>query len=375
MIIIFCIITALYTILMCILYVAYQKVKPFKLTHETATSRFSVIVPFRNETQNLNALLNSIRSIDYPKKLYEVILIDDNSEDASVGTIESYIRKNKITNISIIKNKRHSNSPKKDAIKTAIFNAKYEWIITTDADCVVTPSWLQSFNQFIIAKSPKLIVAPVTYKGSNTALNCFQLHDFLSLQTATVAGFGISNPFLCNGANLCYDKTMFNDLNGFEGNDNIASGDDVFFMAKVFNNNPKDVHYIKSRSAIVYTIPESTLKGLFNQRVRWASKTSAYNNIFSKILAFIVLLMNASLVLCFVSALLGLLSWLFLSIIFVVKFSVDLLFVSRSSSFYRQNTTLTSYPINSLIYPFFVVLVSCFSVFSSYTWKGRSFKK
>lgn len=375
MIIIISIITALYTILMCVLYVAYQKVKPFKLTNETEATRFSIIIPFRNEAQNLDALLDSIKAINYVKNLYEIIFVDDESKDNSVGIIKSYIRDNEHTDISILKNERHSNSPKKDAIKTAISKAKYEWIITTDADCIVTSNWLQSFNQFIIAKSPKLIVAPVTYKSTYTILNYFQLHDFLSLQTATVSGFGISNPFLCNGANLCYDKTIFNDLNGFEGNDDIASGDDVFFMAKVFNNNPKDVHYLKSRSAIVFTIPESTLKGLFNQRVRWASKTSAYNNTFSKILAFIVLLMNASLVLCSVLVILGLFSWQFLSIFFVVKFSIDLLFISRSSSFFRQNTTLMAYPLNSFIYPFFVVFVSFYSIFFSYKWKGREFKR
>ena len=375
MIIIISIITALYTILIGVLYVAYQKVKPFKLTHQAETSRFSIIIPFRNEAQNLDALLDSIKAIKYGKKLYEIIFVDDESEDNSVGIIKSYIRDNENTDISILKNERQSYSPKKDAIKTAISKAKYEWIITTDADCIVTSNWLQSFDQFIIAKCPKLIVAPVTYKSTYSILNYFQLHDFLSLQTATVSGFGISNPFLCNGANLCYDKSTFNDLNGFEGNDDIASGDDVFFMAKVFNNSPKDIHYIKSRSAIVYTRPQSTLPSLFNQRVRWASKASAYNNTFSKILAFIVLLMNASLVLCTVLALLGLFSWQFLSILFVMKFSIDILFISRSSCFFKQNITLISFPLNSFIYPFFVVLVSFYSIFFSYKWKGRQFKR
>lgn len=368
-------ITALYVIIISVLCFAYQKVKLFKPIYGNPTSRFSIIVPFRNEAKNLEALLSSIYAIDYPKSLFEVIFVDDDSEDDSVEIIKRYVRKNKLTKISIIKNIRHSNSPKKDAIQTAISQAKFEWINTTDADCVVPSLWLKAFDVFIKSQAPKLIVAPVTYNVSNTILDNFQLHDFLSLQTATVGGFGIGNPFLCNGANLCYSKSIFKELKGFEGNNTIASGDDLFFMEKVAKKNPKDIHFLKSEDAAVYTNPEATLNSLFNQRVRWASKTSAYSNVFSKILAFIVLLMNASLVVCFVFTLLGLLPWQILSVFFVIKFSIDFFFILRSSTFFKQNNSLLKYPLNSLIYPFFVVAVSFYSMFFKYQWKGRSFNK
>jgi biofilm PGA synthesis N-glycosyltransferase PgaC len=375
MIVIFGTIAALYVIILSVLYFAYQKVKPFKPTYENPTSRFTIIVPFRNEAKNIEALLGSLGSLNYPKKLYEIILVDDDSEDDSVGIIERYIRINNIPEISILKNIRHSNSPKKDAIQTAISQAKFEWTITTDADCVVPILWLQTFDAFIKIETPKLIVAPVTYDVSNTILDNFQLHDFLSLQTATVGGFGLRNPFLCNGANLCYSKSIFNELNGFEGNNTIASGDDLFIMEKVAEIYPKDIHFLKSEDATVYTHPETTLISLFNQRVRWASKTSAYSNVFSKILAFLVLLMNAILVACFVFTLLGLLSWQILSVFFVIKFSIDFFFILRSSTFFKQNNSLLKYPLNSLMYPFFVVAVSCYSMFFRYQWKGRRFNK
>ncbi|MEZ4797256.1 MAG: glycosyltransferase [Flavobacteriaceae bacterium] len=377
MTILFTFITAIYVIFISVLYFSYSKVRTFKLKSKNPISRFSIVIPFRNEGHNLKALLQSLKALEYPKHLFEIILVNDDSEDDSVEIIQSFLKKNQQNNlrISILKNKRHSASPKKDAIATAISHSNFEWIVTTDADCIVPELWLKSFDAFIQDKTPKLIVAPVGYKVSKSLLDNFQLHDFLSLQTATVGGFGIGNPFLCNGANLCYKKQTFKELNGFCGNTTIASGDDLFFMEKVIKHYSKDVQYLKSKSAIVFTKPEATLKALFNQRVRWASKTSTYNNLFSKILALIVLMMNASLVVCFVFSILGLISWQFLSILFIIKFCIDFVFIYKSSYLFNQNSSLKYYLLNSLIYPFFVVAVSCYTMFFSYKWKGRSFKK
>lgn len=377
MTILFIFITAIYVILICVLYIAYGKIETFKWRPKNPVSRFSIVVPFRNEANHLDTLLQSFKGLNYPKELFEIIMVDDDSEDYSVDIIQSFLGKyqQEKLNITILKNERQSHSPKKDAIVTAISHSNFEWIVTTDADCVVPEFWLQSFDIIIQHKAPKLIVASVGYRISNSILDYFQLHDFLSLQTATVGGFGIGNPFLCNGANLCYNKDVFKKLNGFKGNTNIASGDDLFFMEKVVKNYPKDIHFLKSKNAIVYTKPEATLMALFNQRVRWASKTSAYNNLFSKVLALIVLLMNASLVVCFVLAILGLQSWQILSVLFIIKFCFDFLFIFRSSNFFNQNLSLIRYPLNGLMYPLFVVAVSCYSMFFNYKWKGRSFKK
>lgn len=377
MIYLFSVITVLYVIIISILYVAYSKVKSFKVKATNPSSRFSIIIPFRNESKNIETLLNSIFTLKYPKTHYEIILVDDDSEDSSVSVINSYLKKhnNNDLNISIIKNDRKSISPKKDAIATAISMAKFEWIVTTDADCIISNLWLQSFNQFIIEKKPKFIVAPVTYNISNSIIDNFQLHDFLSLQTATVGGFGIGIPFLCNGANLCYSKSVFKELNGFKGNDTIASGDDLFLMEKITEHYLSDILYLKTPDVVIYTKPESSIKSLLNQRIRWASKTSAYKNVFSKILAFIVLAMNASIVAGFVLVLIGSLIWQYLFVIFLIKFFVDFLFILKSSNFFKQNSSLIYYPLNSISYPLFVLIVAFYSMFFKYKWKGRVFNK
>ena len=195
-------ITFIYIILIGIFIIGFDTIEVFNDESLNEVSKFSIIIPFRNEADNLPDLLQSIYNLDYQKKLFEILLIDDDSEDNSVEIINTFINKQSFdstrTNIQIFKNNRTSDSPKKDAIITAIHNAKNEWIITTDADCIVPIMWLKTFDLFIRKNNPKMIVAPVTYSIDKTLFQNFQLLDFLSLQSATIAGFGIKNPFLCN---------------------------------------------------------------------------------------------------------------------------------------------------------------------------------
>lgn len=383
------IITVSYLALIGCFVFGFDKVKHFKLTNLSAKTKFSILIPFRNETENLPDLLNSIEKLNYPKHLFEIIFIDDDSEDNSVAIIRKLLdttqrgfdrvyterRRSTQPDITVINNERKTNSPKKDAITTAIEKAKYNWIITTDADCILPKYWLDSFDEFIQKTDTKCIVAPVTYLVSNHFLNRFQLLDILSLQGATIGGFGIKKPFLCNGANFAYQKTLFKTLNGFEGNTNIASGDDIFLLEKAAKKHPEKLHYLKCEHAIIETKSQPTWQTLTSQRLRWTSKTSAYNNWFGKLTGLVVLLMNALLIaLCLLIIIAGFKVKSLLYIL-VIKFNIDFYLIYKSASFFNQKEVLPTYVFAFLIYPFFSVYIAFLSVFKTYKWKGRTFKK
>lgn len=368
------IITLIYLFLIGWLVFGFNKTDLFYLEDIPAKTYFSIIIPFRNEAVHLPHLLASIKTLNYPEPLYEVILIDDASHDGSVDIIKTFIDKSS-KNIKLISNKRLSNAPKKDAITTGINIAKYEWIITTDADCTLPKYWLDSFDEYIQKTSASCIAAPVTYHKSNTFLNNFQLLDILSLQGATIGGFGIQKPFLCNGANFGYKKTLFNKLHGFEGNTHITSGDDIFFMEKVVKNDSKNLHYLKCEQAIVHSIPQASWSALISQRLRWASKTSASENSFSKLTGFVVLLMNALIItLCLLTAL-GNFNLKILLYILFIKLNIDFFLIYNTATFFKQKSILKSVFFGFLIYPFFSVYIVFISLFKTYKWKGRAFRK
>lgn len=376
-----------YAILIISLTIGFKKVDEFNEISKKNSTSFSVVIPFRNEAKNLPNLLASISKINYSNQLLEFILVDDASSDNSVEIINNFLsaipnkiskHKNKSNtlcldgkNIRIIKNKRISNSPKKDAITTAISIAKNNWIVTTDADCILPINWLKSLDNFIQDKKPNIVVAPVNYKVENNFLAQFQLLDFMSMQGCTIGGFGVDFPFLCNGANFAYLKEEFLNLNGFEGNNTIASGDDIFLFEKFIKKDKKSVHYLKSKEAIVTTLPVKSWSDLINQRTRWAAKTSNFSSLKVKLIGLLILTTNFF-VIYFLCAESIELFW----IPFVIKIIVDLfLFLPTIKFFNHKFSFYKWYIFASLFYPFFNILIICNSLFFKYNWKGRYFKK
>ena len=285
MIIVLYIITTIYCLAIVALIYGFTKVNSFDCVGLKPKSKFSIVVPFRNETENLPILLDSFSKLNYPEDLFEVILVDDFS-------CEQFQVQSSKFKLSVIKNIRVSNSPKKDAISTAIQSAENDWIISTDADCVVNENWLSTLDNYIQLHQVSMIAGAVSYEAKNSFLHHFQQLDLASLQGATMGSFGIGKGFMCNGANFAYSKSFFQELNGFGGNDGIASGDDVFLLQKAIARFPEKVQYLKSENNIVVTKPLDDWKSLFYQRVRWASKTGSYQSRFGKGLGLVVFVGN-----------------------------------------------------------------------------------
>ena len=369
-------ITVIYLFLIASFVYGFDKVEVFSLKDLKPKTKFSVIVPFRNEEKNLPGLLESISKLNYPREFFEIIFVNDDSEDESVEILKQYSQLDTARfDITIIENIRTSKSPKKDAITLAISFSKYDWVVTTDADCELPKFWLDSFDEFIQLHAPEFIVAPVTYLKIDSFLNRFQLLDMLSLQGSTIGGFGINKPFLCNAANVAYTKNIFKAVKGFEGNDNIGSGDDIFMLEKVVNMQPQKVKLLKCEQAIVTTLPQPTFDALMSQRVRWAAKTGSYRNFFGKLAGIVVFLMNGGLLVFALLALTGIINFKTLLYISIIKFGIDFLLIYKAATFMNQKEVMRSYFFSFFMYPFFSVYVVFTSVFRGYKWKGRDYSK
>ncbi len=373
--IVFFLILGVYVIFIAQLIWGFGKVKSFERNDAHPKTAFSIIVPFRNEAKNLPKLLQSISDLKYPKELFELILVDDFSKDNSERVYINWRLQNGAIETTLLENLRLSYSPKKDAIMRAVPIIKHEWIITTDADCTVNENWLLTLDNFIQQnKNTEMVVGAVVYKTKNNWFHQFQQLDLLSLQGTTIGSFGMGKPFMCNGANFAYTKKLYTKLGGFGGITDTASGDDVMLLQKAVQQHSDKVQYLKNKSSIVKTKPENDLFKLFMQRVRWASKTTSYKNVYAKVLAVVVLLMNVSLVLGSWLLALGFFDWRLLLLGFSIKYVVDYILLFQSNLYLRNGSFL--FPIaSSLVYPVFCSTVGLYSLFGSFTWKGRRFKK
>ena len=375
------------------LLIGWRKIPEFVLKDTSPEISFSIIIPYRNEAENLTVLLNSILKLKYPLSLFEILLVNDSSEDGSVKICSDFKTQHPELQISLLENHRISGSPKKDAILTGIKMAIYPYILTTDADCKLPCFWLHAFNEKILETGAKLIAGPVTtlktrLNATRKDLNkqelkkekrrfkyflAFQEMDFLSLQIAGAGAFGLKKAFMCNGANLCYSKSAFFELDGFSGNGEISSGDDVFLLQK-FTEKKLKIAFLKCEEAVVLTKPQKDLTALISQRIRWAAKTPAYKSLFAKLTGFAVLMMNFSLILGSILTFFEFIPYQPVLLAFFFKFNMDFALLFYSAEFFDRKDILRNYFWSSLVYPVFSTSVAVMSLFKKFEWKGRKFR-
>jgi cellulose synthase/poly-beta-1,6-N-acetylglucosamine synthase-like glycosyltransferase len=335
-----------------LLLIGFFKIKAQKSQTFSSYKNFSIVVVYRNEKENLPQLLNTFEKLDYPKENFEILMLDDGSDE--FFDFSSYNLP-----IKTIKNQRTTASPKKDAITLAIDYANYEWLVLTDADCIVDQLWLKTLNNYLHGSPEKqMVCGPVFIASPHHFLSAFQAWDFISLQATTMGSFGLNRPFMCNGANMAFTKTIFKTVDGYTGNNQMASGDDVFLLQKIFDVKPASLGYLFHTDFFVRTKAVESFKHLIAQRVRWGSKAKAYSSIWSKYLSLLIGLIS----IVFVWRLLVLDFW-FVSI----KLFIDGLFLIY---FAKQFGQKIKYLLPSLLlYPFVVIGVLLRSFFKM-GWKA-----
>lgn len=351
----------------------------------TANTKISIIIPARNEEKNIKACIDSILQQTYPANLFEIIIVDDFSTDNTAAMVQLYAT----ANIRLISLKDHINpeainSYKKKAIEIAIQYAEGDLIITTDADCIVLPTWLQTITSFYEKNNAAFIAMPVCYHVNNKFLEIFQALDFITLQGITGASVHKKFHSMCNGANLGYSKKVFYEVGGFTGIDTIASGDDMLLMHKIFNHNPEKVFFLKSPDVVVDTLPMPTVQQFFNQRIRWASKADKYQDKRIIIVLLLVYLLNIWLVVLPIIALFknlhfslftfrsSLITFWFTLILF--KTIIELIFLYPVARFFRQQRLLWWFPVAQPFHIIYTVIAGWLGKFGSYQWKERKVK-
>lgn len=337
---------------------------------------FSVIIPARNEEANIGRLLHSLHQQTYPRKKFEIIVIDDHSTDNTANIVQHF---NEVKLLRLKEDK--INSYKKKAIETAIAHASNEWIVCTDADCIANKNWLWSIAQCIKEKNSVFIAAPVALIPTNktsgnklSLLHIFQALDFLTLQGITGASVFRKKHSMCNGANLAYRKDIFFEVDGFKGIDKIASGDDMLLMHKIAKQYPNRIHFLKSKSAIIETNDAPNWKAFINQRIRWASKATDYDDKRIFAVLFLVYLYNFSFLVLLIAGFFKVQFLLALLVMIVLKTLVEFSFVKSVSYFFNRTHLLKFFPFFQPLHIAYTIIAGLLGSIGKYEWKGRRVK-
>ena len=247
----------------------------------------TVIIPVRNEAENIVHLLHDLNRQHLEKQQFEVLVVDDSSEDRTVGIIQDQRVKMKF-DLSLIQLRipdKDTKSHKKKAIEQGVAKARGDLLILTDGDCRVRPLWLSTVLDHFNSFDTHLLSGPVTLMGERGLFQDWQTIEFASLVGTGGASLKAGFPNMCNAANLAFTKEAFLRVNGYEEFHHIPTGDDAFLMQKIASKFPGKVRFIKNKHSIVHTHPQENLNSFYHQRKRWASKWSYHADFRVKFLA------------------------------------------------------------------------------------------
>jgi cellulose synthase/poly-beta-1,6-N-acetylglucosamine synthase-like glycosyltransferase len=357
-------------------WLSWRSIPEYFSSTEKPSTGFSVIIPARNEEKNIISSLESVCGQHYPTNLLQVIAIDDCSTDKTWDLVRNFRPGEKLINSTRLGEVEDVgfSAHKKRAIETGIAISRNDVIVTTDADCKHPLAWLKTIASFYEEKRSVFIAAPVALQNDSSVLQIFQALDFLVLQGITGASVHKNIHSMCNGANLVYEKKAFNNVGGFSGIDNIASGDDMLLMHKIRNKYPGEIHYLKSKQAIVTSLPMQNWKDFLNQRIRWSSKARFYDDkrIFSALL--LVYLFNLSFLVLLAAGFWFHILWFCVGILWIAKTIVEFPFVYSVARFFDKTSLLKYFLFFQPLHITYTIIAGLFGQFGKYEWKGRKVK-
>ncbi len=347
----------------------WRKVRPAEAVTDFTPS-VSLLIPVRNEEEQLPALIASLEQLRYPR--LQIIFTNDFSEDASVKLLEVAI---------VAAHARgadwqllHSTKAgKKAAQTTALLAATGEIIVSTDADCRYHPEWIRQLVAPFIDPKILLVAGPVmTLPVKSPMFSGFQQIEWSSILLVTQLAFGLGHPLMCSGANMAYRRATFFELKGYDGNSHLLSGDDEFLLKKILRAyGPAATTYVNHPEVLVQTAGQTSWRALFSQRARWASKWTAHKNIGHTVSALIPFCMQLLFLLSPILLLFGPLACLVFLMLWSSKIAIEKWVVGNLLHRFGIHLSFSIFVFSSIIHPIYILITGLGAVVLDWEWKGR----
>lgn len=335
-----------------------------KFSESGEIKKVSVVIAARNEAERIGPCLKSLEKLDYPPDKYEIIFVDDCSEDDTAKLIDSFCKDHqnrKLIRITELNGELHG---KKNALLNGISHANGEIIFTTDADCVVPPRWIRKMvNYFKPGISMVLGYSPLE-KGKGFFRKILEFDNLFSAIAAS-APTKLGYPFTSVGRNLAYRKDAYENAGGFLALKQFRSGDDVHLTERFRLLDNGRIDFCADPDTFVLTRPPSTAKEIFHQQIRKNSK--ALKKTWSSVL-FSVILFVFYMLLIFLPLILPemLAVW---ALVMLFKFILEYADLSFAAKLFRQNGIIPYIPVMQVIFPFYIIFFSLLGIFQVYRWK------
>ncbi len=236
------------------------------------SSPVSVVICAKNEFENLKKFLPLILEQDYPD--FEVVVVNDNSDDESFYLLENFSGKYKNLSVVNLCSSIKFFPGKKFPLSLGIKSAKNDIILLTDADCYPkTNQWITNMQKNF-TKNTEIVLGYGTYGQRKGLLNKLILFDTLNIAIQYFSLSLIGQTYMGVGRNLAYRKSLFYKNKGFISHYNIISGDDDLFISKAATKHNTNIEI--SPDSHTVSIPKTSFKKWMKQKKRHLSTGTLY---------------------------------------------------------------------------------------------------
>jgi len=358
----------LYSILILSYIAGWYRLPRFIRLKEHPPDPVTLIIPVRNEEQNIQSLLAGIESQDYPPDKTEVLFINDHSED---NTRQEILSGRGNRNITIIDLSDRENG-KKNAVRRGLEECKTSIVLMLDADSEIYESWISEMTSCLVRTGSRLVFGPVRYRARNHWEKIQKLELF-SLVGTGAAACGLKSPIMCNFTNMiCYREDYLRFFN--ENDQKAASGDDIFFLLWMKKQFPGRISFLKSPGSVIETAPSRGFRSFIQQRLRWTSKSRFYRDPHILLSAITVFLVNFLLLLLLAGLMVDPRLWKPFMVLFIIKTVADFIFLLPVTKYYGSGEVLIYFLPVQLVYFIYVNFITFAGNLMPVFWKGRKVK-
>ena len=332
----------------------------------TKINKISVIIAARNEEKHLPNLLDSLISQNYPKENYEIIVVDDRSEDKTAAIVKKYqIQSSNIILLQVITESKQLLG-KKGALDKGIRAAKYDLLAFTDADCVPTRNWLTQINKHFTNDTD--VVAGYSFIHYKNRFFQFLKNLERSSIFAVVAGsFGWNLGITITAGNMAYRKELFYKVGGFGDIGKIRSGDDDLLIQKM-GKLARRMKFMFHPDSVINTGRDSTTNSQIHQETRRGSKWRYYPASI-KIMTLFIFIYYLIFIGSFFGFLFANLSTTLFIIILFLKLIPEFLLITLFLARIKRLSLMWVFPIAELIYIPYFIFFGLKGTFGKYKWK------
>lgn len=366
--------TFLYSLFIFSIYFGLKKLSDSKIKSSDKLPSVTLLIPFRNEEENIKKSIEAVNQIEYEIDKLEVIYINDSSNDSSIQIFDQTEKRDFIKLIHLQTDNQKS-AGKKRGILFGIENSKNDIIVTTDADCFFEKDWLKNLISNFNEKTA-LVAGPVDLIVKPNFIGSFQRLEFAGLNLSAAGLIAINKPIICSGANLAYRKKVFIEVGGFGDTINYSSGDDDFLLQKIASLGKWNIKFAYSKSAKVFTNGKENLSGFVNQRARWASKGFRYESISTILLLIIIFLFYIMIPIQLILFFLGnsIIGISLIAAVFAKLLSEFLVMQKGLNDLYDKS--LLRYFLTAEIFQIpYIIISPIIGIFGKFNWKGRNLNK